>query len=479
MHETRRRLLLSTYKALDLGLLIFAFIGATLSTYRQSQAVTLSSFLSMRVKLSNLIIFLLVLWLWHLIFNLCGLYTSKRLSSRLGELRDALIATIFTTLCVWATGAVFAIQMITPQFVLAFGGFAALFVVGTRLVLRGVLSSVRLHGHNLRFILILGTNRRAMEFARKLEAHQAWGYRIVGFVDEVWEKTGEFEAQGFHRVCDFSRLAEFLRGHVVDEVANFLPLGSYYANAAEVADLCGKHGILLRMDSDLFGRAKTRAAFDEMEGSHHLTAHNGMVEGWPVVVKRVLDVIGASILLILAFPVLAVSALLIKFTSKGPIFFTQDRVGLNKRVFRMFKFRTMVQDAEGMLAKLESKNEAGGPVFKIKSDPRITPIGKILRRTSVDELPQLWNILKGDMSLVGPRPLPIRDYKGFSEDWHRRRFAVRPGLTCLWQVNGRSGIKFDEWMMLDIKYLDEWSLWLDLKILVLTIPAVFRGSGAF
>jgi lipopolysaccharide/colanic/teichoic acid biosynthesis glycosyltransferase len=144
----------------------------------------------------------------------------------------------------------------------------------------------------------------------------------------------------------------------------------------------------------------------------------------------------------------------------------------------MFKFRTMVPNAETLLADLEKHNEAGGPVFKIKNDPRITTIGKLLRRSSIDELPQLLNVLKGDMSLVGPRPLPVRDYEGFNEDWQRRRFSVKPGITCLWQVNGRSGISFDQWMLLDLRYMDEWSIWLDLKILAKTVPAVFRGAGA-
>jgi lipopolysaccharide/colanic/teichoic acid biosynthesis glycosyltransferase len=160
------------------------------------------------------------------------------------------------------------------------------------------------------------------------------------------------------------------------------------------------------------------------------------------------------------------------------VFFAQERVGLNKRRFRLYKFRTMIPDAERKLAELECFNELSGPVFKIKNDPRITPIGKFLRKTSIDELPQLYNVLIGDMSLVGPRALPVRDYNGFDQDWHRRRFSVRPGITCLWQVNGRNNVPFDKWMELDLEYIDNWSLWLDLKILLKTIPAVVSGYGA-
>ena len=173
-----------------------------------------------------------------------------------------------------------------------------------------------------------------------------------------------------------------------------------------------------------------------------------------------------------------VVAVLIQLYSPGPVFFRQERMGLNKRRFLIFKFRTMVPNAEKMMAQLEGHNEVSGPVFKIKKDPRITPIGKVLRRTSIDELPQLFNVLKGDMSLVGPRPLPVRDYEGFSEDWQRRRFSVRPGITCLWQVSGRSSLPFEQWMKLDLQYMDEWSLWLDMKILAQTVSAVLKGSGA-
>jgi lipopolysaccharide/colanic/teichoic acid biosynthesis glycosyltransferase len=175
---------------------------------------------------------------------------------------------------------------------------------------------------------------------------------------------------------------------------------------------------------------------------------------------------------------MAVVIVLIKFTSPGPVFFSQRRVGLNKRRFNLYKFRTMVVDAEKQMREIEHLNEASGPVFKIKNDPRITPLGRFLRKTSLDELPQLFNVLAGHMSLVGPRPLPVRDYEGFNEDWQRRRFSVKPGITCLWQVQGRSSISFEKWMELDLQYIDKWSLWLDFQILLQTIPAVLRGSGA-
>jgi lipopolysaccharide/colanic/teichoic acid biosynthesis glycosyltransferase len=183
-------------------------------------------------------------------------------------------------------------------------------------------------------------------------------------------------------------------------------------------------------------------------------------------------------LLIVLAPIFLIVAILIKLDSTGSAFFVQDRVGLNKRRFRMYKFRTMAGDAEKKQSELECLNEADGPVFKIKNDPRVTRLGRFLRKSSIDELPQVLNVLKGDMSLVGPRPLPIRDYQRFDQDWVRRRFSVRPGITCLWQINGRSSVSFQEWMELDLHYIDHWSFWLDVKVIAKTIPAVLKGVGA-
>jgi exopolysaccharide biosynthesis polyprenyl glycosylphosphotransferase len=303
------------------------------------------------------------------------------------------------------------------------------------------------------------------------------GYRILGFVDDRWHENGGLKLR-YPLCCDFEGLSEYLRSNVVDEVTNYLPLRSFYERASHVAILCEQHGILMRFDPDIFDLKIARARTEELDGHAQFTSHSSLLDSWATLIKRALDVSLSVVLLIILAPLLAAIALLVKLTSEGPVLFRQERIGINKRRFFIYKFRTMVPNAEKLLPGLESLNEAAGPVFKIRKDPRITPVGRILRRTSLDELPQLLNVVRGEMSLVGPRPLPIRDYDGFSEDWQRRRFSVRPGITCLWQVTGRSNVGFDRWMELDLQYLDEWSIWLDMKILAQTIPAVLRGSGA-
>ena len=268
-----------------------------------------------------------------------------------------------------------------------------------------------------------------------------------------------------------------LRSSVVDEVVLALPVRSLHSRASEIAALCEEQGIVVRL-FDVLDLKSSRTRAEEFDGQHVITHYRGSLDGWAGFVKRGIDIAVSLLALIALSPVFLIAAILIKLTSRGPVMFVQKRLGLNKRHMHVHKFRTMVVDAEKQIKDLEHLNEVSGPVFKIKNDPRITPIGRILRKTSIDELPQLWDVLKGDMSLVGPRPLPVRDYEGFSEDWQRRRFSVRPGITCLWQVNGRSSIPFEQWMELDLQYIDKWSLWLDLEILLRTIPAVLRGSGA-
>jgi lipopolysaccharide/colanic/teichoic acid biosynthesis glycosyltransferase len=221
-----------------------------------------------------------------------------------------------------------------------------------------------------------------------------------------------------------------------------------------------------------------RAKAEPLDYDSLITLRTDRMQGWSLLVKRLLDFTISLCCIALLTPVFLITAVLIKLTSPGPILFAQKRVGLNKRLISVHKFRTMVLDAEQKQAQIEHLNEVSGPVFKIRNDPRITRLGKLLRKTSIDELPQLFDVLAGNMSLVGPRPLPVRDYLGFSKDWQRRRFSIRPGITCLWQITGRSSVSFERWMELDMEYIDQWSVWLDLRILIRTIPAVLKGSGA-
>ena len=340
-------------------------------------------------------------------FRCAALYESRRLSTRLAESMDALKATSLSTVCLAVVAATFSVRMITVPFLMRFTRSALSLVIASRFFMQYWLAIVRRHGHNLRYMLILGTNSRAIEFARKIEAAPERGYQLLGFVDEDWPKMSEFNATGYKLCCDYAGLAEYLRRNVVDEVAIYLPLRSFYEHSSQVAALCEQHGMVMRFASDIFGLKTAHSRTEEFDGdpSHrclHRSARwlavGGQANLWTVTIS--------SALLIVLPPLFLVVAALIKLTSNGPVFFCQERLGVNKRRFRIYKFRTMVPNAEEMLGALEDQNEVSGPVFKIMDDPRITAIGKFLRRTSIDELPQLFNVLKGDMSLVGPRPLP-------------------------------------------------------------------------
>jgi exopolysaccharide biosynthesis polyprenyl glycosylphosphotransferase len=478
MHEVRRRFLLNALKLFDLTLVVLSFGAASALAAYADKRFSLAEFFSIRVKLSNCLIFAAMLVVWHTIFALCGLYRSRRLSTDRAEINDVLTSVALCTVVLAIGAAILPITMITVRFLILFWAVSTILMTSARIALRKSLGQVRLRGRNLRHVLVVGTNVRAVTYARKILQDPERGYRLLGFVDHQWDQLEDFKRTGFPLLSDYEGLAEFLRRNVVDEVALYLPLRSHFKLAFQVAELCEQHGILMRFDGDIFGLKTAHARAEELDGDNYVATYTGVRDWWPLVIKRALDIAASAVLLALLAPLFAVVALFIWMTSRGPIFYRQERIGLNKRRFRIYKFRTMVMNADRLMAQLEQHNEVSGPVFKIKNDPRITPIGRFLRRSSIDELPQLLNVLKGEMSLVGPRPLPVRDYEGFNEDWQRRRFSVRPGITCLWQINGRSGIPFEQWMELDLQYMDEWSLWLDLKILARTIPAVMKGSGA-
>jgi exopolysaccharide biosynthesis polyprenyl glycosylphosphotransferase len=478
MTNLRRQFLLKVFTLSDLAIMVASFASAALAESYLTAHMSFGEFLSMRIKLQNIVLFLGLLAVWHGVFSAVGLYQSKRLEARRNEVKDVLTATSIGTLALIVAGALFRIRMITPIFLISFWVVGSSTTVVYRLLLRPLLAWVRIHGRNLRRILIVGTNERAVRFARSIESRPELGYELMGFVDEEWPGREVFRESGYSIVADCEHFPQLLREHVVDEVVLALPMKSCYLQAARIATQSREQGILVHSLTNIFDLGAPHSSASDFDPDAAMTVSSHLSEGWPSVIKSVLDVVIAAVALILLAPLFLIAGIVIRRDSPGPIFFAQERVGLNKRRFRMYKFRTMVAGAERMQAELEVLNEADGPVFKIKDDPRTTRVGRFLRKFSLDELPQFFNVLRGDMSLVGPRPLPVRDYNGFDQDRQRRRFSVRPGLTCLWQINGRSEVSFDHWMDLDMQYIDQWSLWLDLKILVKTIPAVLRGTGA-
>lgn len=478
MTNYRRQILLKMFMLLDPALLAFSCLAAAIRVWHLTEFTSFAAFLSMRIKLLNIFVFLGLLYSWHVIFSSFGLYGSRRLGDRRGEAVAVLKAASAGTLALGFVGASLQPRMITPAFLAVFWIAATSTIILSRLALREFLRRARMHGRNLRHLLIIGTNPRAVEYARTIESRPELGYRLVGYADQAWIGSREFGKDGKSIVSDLEHFSDFLREGIVDEVAIALPMKSFYEQSARIVALCGEQGVTVRVLASLFDVQKDWVNNGQFDGAAVATIGRQSFDGWPMFCKRLLDVSVSSLLLVILAPMFAIVALLIKLDLSGPVFFAQDRVGLNKRRFRMYKFRTMVGDAERKQSDLESLNEADGPVFKIRNDPRVTRLGKYLRKASIDDLPQLLNVLAGDMSLVGPRPLPLRDYRGFDQDSVRRRFSVRPGITCLWQVNGRSSVSFKEWMELDLHYIDHWSLWLDVKLLAKTIPAVLKGAGA-
>lgn len=474
----KHQLIIGLLKLFDLFIVVLTFVLTTILIVRLDYGISPTRFLAMRTRVVNFGIFLIMLFSCHIVFQLCRMYRSRRLSKHKVEFIAILKAMTLNTASFIVFGYIFSIHMITMRFLVIFWIVSTTVMTVGRLALRYVAAYLRMQGRDLRYMLVLGTNPRALAFARRIVDDPERGYLLLGFVDDPWPGMQVPNDIGMRVVSDFAGLAEFLRRNVVDEVAIYLPFGSFYRHSSAVANLCQQHGITMRLNSDIFGLKTTHWRGEEFNGDQYIATYSGTSDLWPQAVKRMLDVSLAVSALVLLSPLLIFAAIAVKLTSRGPVFFLQERIGLNKRRFKICKFRTMVPNAEKLLPALEKQNEVMGPVFKIKDDPRITPIGKLLRRSSIDELPQLWNVLKGDMSLVGPRPLPVRDYEGFNEDWQRRRFSIKPGITCLWQVNGRSSIPFEQWMRLDLQYMDEWSVWLDLKILAKTVPAIVRGAGA-
>ena len=311
---------------------------------------------------------------------------------------------------------------------------------------------------------------------------------LVGATDETARMEMELTSKSAEEVeilarVDLSdtpvqRLVEMLHEHSVNGVI-ISAKHAYFEQVEAAIRACELEGVEAWLVADFFKAQISRTSFDDFYGWPVLVFRSTPESSWPTLVKQGMDLVGSFVLLFGFSWLLALIALLIKVTSPGPVLFRQQRSGLNGRPFTLYKFRTMVTNAEQLKHELAAMNEMNGPVFKVSNDPRVTPIGKVLRKYSLDELPQLYNVLRGEMSLVGPRPLPVDEVKRFDDLAHRRRLSVKPGITCLWQISGRNNVSdFKEWVRLDLEYIDNWSLWLDLKILSRTLPAVLAATGA-
>ncbi len=459
----------------DTAIAVLVLLGGFLASNIEHMPGGLQDFLGMRVTVKNFLLVFGFAAVWRLICILAGLYNEKLIENRRAEVRHVLAA-------VTAGSAVALVFPLISQ-TQAFTHLAVLYYwmgsVAGILLFRGAARAFLIAGSSkVQDILIVGSGPRALGLYQDLCERRVLGYRLLGFVDSVDPTDGELAPEVRSRILgDLDALEGIVMRHAIDEVIIALPVRSRYAEIQRTIEICERGGVPAKYLADVF---QHRPSDQSRRRAASFTAiSSGPAPDDPRLrLKRCLDILFGGIALAAAAPVLAVSALAIRLTSPGPVLFTQERYGLNKRRFRMYKLRTMGLDAEAEQEALESQNEAEGPVFKIRDDPRVTTVGRVLRRLSIDELPQLVNVIRGEMSLVGPRPLPLRDVGQFSEPHLMRRFSVVPGITGLWQVSGRSNLRFEDWIRLDLQYIDEWSLGLEARILIRTVPTILRGTGA-
>ena len=368
------------------------------------------------------------------------------------------------------------IQYVSRYVIFVFASIEFFALVTVRIIIRHYyLKALESGKHSLR-VLIIGTGDRAKFLTKQLKHHAELGFKIVGYLDPDQSLVGQ-TIDGTPVIGSVDTISDCLKKHVVDEVIIAIPR-SLLKDAEPIVQACEEEGIKLRFMADIFDLHVARISLHQVGGIPLLTLEPVAQDDDKLMVKRVFDFIVTALAMPFVLPIMAAVAIAIKMESSGSVLFVQQRVGLRKHLFPMFKFRSMFEDAEERMKEIEHLNEADGPIFKMTDDPRVTKVGRFIRRTSLDELPQLFNVLRGDMSLVGPRPMSIRDVDLFNKGIQRKRFSVKPGITCIWQISGRSDLPFSQWLLLDLEYIDNWSLSLDLKILLKTIPAVLKSKGA-
>lgn len=419
-------------------------------------------------------ILVLIIIVFSYTFFTLGLYQPIKSTGYFKEAVNILKASTLGIFLTFALAFCFKLGFVSRSLLVLFWFVTILYVPLFRISLKYFLRLLCLKGYNSRQVLIVGKGELAEKVSLALSRHLELGFRIIGFIDEGEnnEKASLMQTRG-----EIKDIPDILHDEIVDEVVFAVPIEAC-GRMTETIKLCEIEGVRVRIVADLFERTLARARIDDLDGIPLVTLETGPTQEIALAIKMGMDIVISFLALILLSPLFAVIAIMIRIDSSGSIFFKQERMGQNGRRFILLKFRSMIEEAEQIKENLQGFNEASGPVFKMKDDPRITRIGRFLRKTSLDELPQFINVLKREMSLVGPRPpLPIEVTQ--YANWQRRRLSMKPGITCIWQVSGRSNVSFEKWMEMDMEYIDNWSLGLDVKILLKTIWVVLHGKGAY
>ncbi|HEX4486940.1 MAG TPA: sugar transferase [Terriglobales bacterium] len=453
-----------------LGLVLFSALYENIARFPSG---SLAQFLELRVTLLNVLFAAAFVVAWTSCFGALNLYRVE--SSHIWRK----LKKIFLGCGLMAAGlSLYLVGSHTkgPTGRIAVAFFFAALVFEILRVVGGSLCQTWIASRNPRQVVILGSGKKAGMAWRQIRTRHHSTVKLVGFVDD--RSPDEMAPDIADRYLGtIDQLSDLLLRNVVDQLLIALPTKTCYDHIQRAIRTAEQVGVEVLYMQDLYVTTLKQRALDEPEMFTDIARRH---ESYALsqAIKRFLDVAGALIGMVVLLPLFLLTAVVIKLSSPGPIFFSQHRYGYRRRLFRMYKFRSMVANASDLLDQLEDQNEAVGPIFKIRHDPRITPIGRFLRTSSIDELPQLWNVLVGDMSLVGPRPMTTRDVALFSEATLMRRFSVKPGITGLWQVSGRSDATFDQWIKFDFSYIDDWSLGLDMRILARTVTTVLRRSGA-
>jgi exopolysaccharide biosynthesis polyprenyl glycosylphosphotransferase len=409
-----------------------------------------------------------------LTYVLKGLYQSPRGPSWVAEMSSVLSATSIGVMILFAAVSMARYPASSRALFIYFWLLAIILVGQSRLVHRVATVALRRWNIGVKRVLVVGgQNPLGRRIMHSIVTERNQAARVVGFVD--LEPAPDFGRFRFLGTVD--RIGRIVEDYSIDQVVIALPAASHQ-QVLRITDHCQRGGVDFRVVPDLYQIRLNRVDVDTINGIPLIAVSSSRIMGWNLILKRVLDIALSAILLLILSPLTALVAVAIRLDSPGPVLFRQTRIGKNGVPFTFLKFRSMRVGAEEQLEELLPLNEASGPIFKIRNDPRMTRVGRVLRRTSIDELPQIVNVLKGEMSWVGPRP-PIPQEVERYADWHHRRLEVSPGITGLWQVSGRSGIPFDEMVMLDIYYIENWSLGMDIRILLRTVPAVVTGGGAY